>query len=312
MIKSRILLFLFFVPLLFTGSCKKFTKTDEIIGNQIPYYDEIPTITVENYLNRLYIDLVGREPSDSELVADIAFLRSADLSFASREAIALRLQTDETPREGEGSYKQAYYRWFFQRMNGDLLDGATEFEFEEQIDLIQANINRDSLAGDSVGMKAHQLELKKLLNVLDSEHLYREGKINFQDMVGFMVNNVIYDLINMNSFNFINATYENLLFRYPSKTEFDAAFQIMEYSSPQIIMGKSAQTKDDYVDILVGCKEFYQGMVIRAYHKLVVREPNSAEMAKYTQQLYTNKDYQLLQRQLIITDEYAQFEPSYR
>ena len=51
------------------SSCK-----ERIILFQIHvYYGEILTI-LENYVNRCYIDLLGREPLDDEMIEDVQFL----------------------------------------------------------------------------------------------------------------------------------------------------------------------------------------------------------------------------------------------
>ncbi len=46
-------------------SCKK--DIEIIADNDAPYYGELPTLLLENYVNRLYIDLIGREPLDAEM-----------------------------------------------------------------------------------------------------------------------------------------------------------------------------------------------------------------------------------------------------
>ena len=73
-------------------SCKK----DPIIIsiNDAPYYDEIPTTLVEFYVNRLFIDLIGREPLDEEMENEVAFLRAYDLSMEGRDSLIVKLQTD--------------------------------------------------------------------------------------------------------------------------------------------------------------------------------------------------------------------------
>ena len=56
------------VVLFFASACK---KEDNIIpNNNVPYYGEIPTLLLENYVNRCYIDLLGREPLDDEMILD--------------------------------------------------------------------------------------------------------------------------------------------------------------------------------------------------------------------------------------------------
>ena len=79
-------------------SCEK--ERELIGGNNAPYYDEVPTILLENYVNRLYIDLIGREPLDDEMERDVLYLRDNDVSFGSRDSLILNLQSDTLFIEG--------------------------------------------------------------------------------------------------------------------------------------------------------------------------------------------------------------------
>ena len=86
------LLFGVLVLSLFATSCD---KDPEIIGdNDAPHYDEISTLLVRNYVNRVYIDLIGREPLDVEMEADVEFLKANDLAHSARDSIIIKLQTD--------------------------------------------------------------------------------------------------------------------------------------------------------------------------------------------------------------------------
>ncbi len=90
-LKYFLIIFCFF-------SCEKESKL--IGGNNAPYYDEVPTILLENYVNRLYIDLIGREPLDDEMERDVLYLRDNDVSFGSRDSLILKLQSDSLFVEG--------------------------------------------------------------------------------------------------------------------------------------------------------------------------------------------------------------------
>lgn len=300
------------LALLSMMSCTKITERDVITANQIPYYDEITTLQVEGYLNRMYIDMVGRKPLDTELEADIAFLRANDLSFESRHTIALRLQTDTTARAGEGSYKTAYYLWFYEFMKDELLESADLVDFNEFIPGLEAAIRQDSIAGDSAALRVSRAQLARITNVLNAEQWYREGLIEVKDMVAYMLDNQLYDKINMQTFNFVNATFDNLFGRFPSGAEFNAAFDIVENNSSRVILGRSASNKAEYIAALVNSREFYEGMISKGYRQLLQRAPSSAEAAKHMQQYYFDHDYPKFQRAILITDEYAQFKPSYR
>ena len=95
---------------LFISSCKKESVDGSYIGdNDAPYYDRIATVLVQNYVNRIYIDLIGREPLDVEMEGDVAYLQETNLSWEARDSIITKVQEDTSFREGDSSYKAAYY-----------------------------------------------------------------------------------------------------------------------------------------------------------------------------------------------------------
>src|SRR6218665_3290708 len=75
--------FLLSVVALFVVGCKK-PEQEVFTDNNIPVYTGTPTLLVENYVNRLYIDLIGREPNDAEMAADVQVLENASLSQQAR------------------------------------------------------------------------------------------------------------------------------------------------------------------------------------------------------------------------------------
>lgn len=294
-------------------SCNKDPR-DNIDGiYQIPDYSETPTLKVENYINRLFIDLISREPTDSEMVANIAFLRSDELSIEIRDSLAYRLQFDTTFSPGEGSYNEAYFYWFYEKAKGRFYKELSADEiFLEDINDLKGQALRDSLNGDTVAASGANVEINKLLNVINSRKNYQNGVIDFNDMMRYMIFNSVYDFVNMNTFNLIEASFDNLFYRYPIINERNVAFEMIENNSSVIFMGEAGSTKDDYVRILTDSREFYNGMVLWAYKSLLARDPQSLEASFSLKELITTKDYQKLERQLVTTDEYAQFTPTYR
>ena len=99
--------------------------SDIITNNNAPYYGEIPTILLENYVNRIYIDLIGREPLDNEMLSDVQFLRDADVTLESRDSLIYKLQFDTTYIEGDSSYKFAYFHRMYDMVKVRLLEGAS-------------------------------------------------------------------------------------------------------------------------------------------------------------------------------------------
>ena len=82
---------LFLIPILF--ACNR----DQVIiipDNDPPVYSAVPIIAIENYVNRLFIDLIGREPLAEERILALADLRRENLSMAARDSLIRNLQTN--------------------------------------------------------------------------------------------------------------------------------------------------------------------------------------------------------------------------
>lgn len=275
--------------------------------NNSPPYDGVPTILVENYINRIYIDLIGREPIDAEMNRDVTDLRAGDLGVDARIALITRLQSSTEFVEGDSSYKEAYYFRFYELSKARMLEGVSDGEIYREIGLINDDILRDSLAGDWVQLQIDKAKKQKLVNVLACLDQYREGEITINEVYARMLYNGIYDIINMNSINFIRACFDDLFFRYHTLAEFDQSFPIIEYGTSGTIFGRPASNKLEYIDVMVNSREFYEGNIRWAYKTLLAREPDAAEIEAAMQDFYQSKNYQKVQLDIMVTDEYANF-----
>lgn len=291
--------------LLIIGGCSK--EPNIIPNNDAPYYGNIPTVLVRNYVNRLYIDLIGREPLDSEMEADIKFLQDNDLSIEVREDLAVRLQMDTNWIEGDTSYTNAYYKRLYDLCKSRLIEGASNSEIRQQIGIYYNGYIVDSINGNITGMAEKQAGMDRLQKILDSEQEYREDSIGLNDMHARMIDNYFYDFINMNTFNFVNACFNDLYFRYPTQEEFTTSFDIIEYNMSSTIFGQSAQNKEDYIGVITETREFYEGLIIWAYKTLLAREPSSTEVYELMNTFYYDHDFQYVQRTIVVSDEYANF-----
>ena len=66
---------LFLLFLIFAGC----SENVNLVDNNVPYSNfNISDIKIENYVNRLYIDIIAREPLDSELEDDVDFLKNSE------------------------------------------------------------------------------------------------------------------------------------------------------------------------------------------------------------------------------------------
>ena len=307
MLVRKSIFVLFFVSCFF--SCKK----DLPIFSDIdpPYYAEIPTILLENYVNRIYIDLLGREPFDLEMENDVQYLRDNDVAMEYRDSLLIKLQTDTSFIEGNISYKHAYYHWLYETIKIRLLaenpDGISDNYIQYEAGIIyQAYVN-DSTNGRWIEANKKLFMYNQLQGIIDSKMQYFHDSITINEMHRRMAFNSIYDEINMNTFNFVNAIFDNLFFRFPTLYERDECYKMIDDNSTQLLLGESGNSKYDLTVIMCGSDEFYEGLINWTYIMLLGREANSVERNSLMLDFVQDNNYQEIQRKIMISDEYAHF-----
>ena len=286
-------------------SCKK----DVVIipNNNAPNYSEIPTILLENYVNRLYIDLIGREPLDDEMENDVQFLRDNDVTFESRDSLISKLQFDTTYIPGDISYKNAYFLRLYEMVKVRLIEGVSNAYIQNEMGIFLFFYEVDSIAGNLIGAHNNLIGYYRLKSIIDSELSLYHDSINIKEMHKRMINSSIYDQINMNTFNFVNAAFDNLLFRYPTQNEFNNTYTMIEDQIPQSVLGSSGTNKEDFINIICNTREFYEGMIHWSYITLLARTPTTQETDYLMNDFYITCDFHKLQRYIMKTDEYAHF-----
>mgnify|MGYP001276227826 CR=1 FL=1 len=294
------------VVIFFASACK---KEDNIIpNNNVPYYGEIPTLLLENYVNRCYIDLLGREPLDDEMILDVQFLRDNEVTIESRDSFLYKLQFATSYIEGDSSYNKAYFHRFYNLVKVRLIEGASNSYISSENANWLFEYQKDSIAGNMINAYKRLLEYNKLNDILKSENQYRNGVISVVELHRRMIYNSIYDNINMNTFNYINAVFDNLLFRYPTNFEFNECMLMIDDNSTQILMGSSGNCKLDVASIICNSDEFYEGLINWTYITFLGREATTQERDQLMNDLIINSDYQKIQRIILSSDEYAHFE----
>ena len=291
--------------LIVVSSCKKDTLV--IDDNNPPVYSAIPTVLIENYINRIYIDLIGREPLDSEMEIDVQYLRDNDVSIESRDSLIYKLQFDTLYIEGDESYKLAYFHRIYDMVKVRLIEGASNGDISFYMSNHYADYEVDSVAGNLIEAQKHLLKYFRLSAIINSELDYYNNIIDIKEMHKRMIYNSIYDQINMNTFNFVNAAFDNLLFRYPTQNEFNNSYFMIEDNQPFTIFGYSGSNKFDFTNLICDSREFYEGIIQWTYLTMLARIPTSIERDFLMNNFYITTDFQKLQRFIMTTDEYAHF-----
>ncbi|MBU6332455.1 MAG: hypothetical protein KGQ80_08600 [Bacteroidetes bacterium] len=303
---SKWLLLCLLIPL---GSACTRERLQVEPDNNAPWYGNVPTILVENYVNRVFIDLLGREPVDSEMIVHVQYLRAGDLSKARRTDWIRMLQTDTVPAAGDSSYQSVYYRRFYEMTKVRLLEGVSDSYLLGQIGILRFGIQVDSLNGDTTAVNKKRGDVARYERIMQSEYDYRYGRVTLDSVCARMVDNPVYDFINMNSFNFINATFDNLYFRFPTQNELERAYVMVDASQPSTLFGRPGSNKSDYIQIVVAQREFWQGWVVWAYKTLLARDPTTSELYSAQLQLNADRNFHATLLNILISDEYAHFNP---
>lgn len=286
--KSFLYILLISIPLLILACTK---ETVKISDNDAPLQDQVPTVKIENYINKLFIDLIGREPLNLEMEQEVLALRANDLDQSARLDLISKLQTNTDFIDGDTSYHKAYHQQLYNLAKVKLLEGASDEKIKEFM-----NGSTD------------EMNIERLNKVLSAKRESENGLITFDEMMGRMIHNLVYDAINMNSFNFVNASFDNLLWRFPTDAEFEASYTMVEFRESANLFGEVGTDKTAYVDILTSNKEMFEGIIIWTYQSLLARRPTSEETAKLLNDFYQHRDIKLIQQEIMVGNEYANFQ----
>ena len=158
-----------------------------------------------------------------------------ELSTLCRDSIVYDLQWDTTYRVGDSSYRHAYIQRVYNLLKFNYVEGASDPEIGQKLGNLRFAINVSRLNGDSVRVKQCLAEAQKYENILRWKYNYRKANSTYPALCGYLMYNGVYDVINMGSFNFVNAAFDDVLGRNPTKQEFDAAYAVVDKNEPTLV-----------------------------------------------------------------------------
>lgn len=281
--------FLFVVIL--TAIFASCNKTEDIIvdGNVPPPDHTIDSSTIQIYINKAYINILGREPLAAEKSSAIAQLSGNNFSITNRKVFVESLIS-----------KPDYYRNQYNIARVEFLQNLDSTEIEGQIYLFQTLLGQPQYAPfyDILNYEVGRLQtLKTTVNDLES------GVINRMGMLKRCVNNYFYDQINMGTENFVVSTFQNFFFRYPTTSELTSG-KMMVDGGNAILFLEIGKSKSDYINIFFNTDDYYEGQVRYMFKKYLFREPSSAEINYYAG-VYKSNGYSTLQQEFFSLEEYA-------
>ena len=300
---------LIFVLLFLALLCSCDSRLEKVIPENDSYSATgISKIKIENYVNRLFIDLIGRGPTDIEKSVEVDKMNENDLSEEVRVELISRLMTDTNFSINEGSYHEAYCNNLYLLAKIRCLEGISDNEIIslKLVDL-KMNVYQDSIDQNWESYYEGLNEVRRYELLVGSTKRFINGDIDYHEIYGFMIDNEIYDILNMNAFNFIRASFDQLLFRLPIEEEYNQAFDMVEYNLPNKLLGQTGNSKEDYINILVNSTAMKEGMIRWAFQVFLQREGTASEVATLLELYKLDENINQIITKIVVTDEYANF-----
>lgn len=282
-------LWLAVVGLFFIASCSK--TNDVIVPGNIPPPDHtIDSATIEIYLNKVYVNLLGREPVGNEKQVGMQLLRQDNFSENTRQQF---LETVFS--------KNDYFSNLYTVANHEYLSDLDSSEIADQIIIYNLLLTQPQYAPF---YDVLQYEVDRMEVLLQTRTDISNQVVNYRQMVQHLADNYFYDQINMGSENFVISTFQNFLFRYPTDSEL-ANGKTMVDGNNAVLFLQLGKSKTEYLNIFFNSNDYYEGQVRNVFRKYLFREPTSAEEAYYSEIYKSGDNYKLLQKAVLALDEYA-------
>ena len=279
-------LFLFLVLLI--SSC---TKIEDIIvgDNTLPPDYTIENTTIENYINKLYISTIGREPTEAEFTTDFNLLRNANLSQKSREIVI-----DGILNKSEYSFN------LFTLESANILNSVDTAMINERISSYQQFLLVTTNFLDSIYVAN---ELERMLSFQNSLTAFYLGTTTITELYRAMANNIFFDEINMGTENFVVAMFQHFLSRYPTDSELESAKDMVDDKNATLFF-ETGNGKNDFLDIFFTSNEYFTGQTNILFNRYLFRNPSSEESVNYSLDYINTGDYKSLQKRILSSDEF--------
>lgn len=281
------------VLLLAIASCSKTeieTKDVIITGNVPPPDYTIDSSVISLYINKAYINLLGREPTAPEKNTALVTLRQNNFSVDNRKQFIASLFN-------QGEYIQNLYNV----ANDEYLRNLDSLEIEVQRFQFNYLLGLPQYAPFYDFIHAELYRLDTLQSVLPRMYA---GTMDYRAMLSRMCNNYFYDQINMGSENFVVSTFQHFFFRYPSGAELAAGKSMVDGNAATLLLN-TGKSKYEYLQIFFNTDDYYEGQVRFIFIKYLFREPSPAEIFLYAGIYKNTNDYKELQKAVFSLDEYA-------
>jgi hypothetical protein len=273
----------------FLFSC---TKTETlVVDNNTPPPDQTPkSFNREAYLNRVFISLIGRKPTNTEQASAYALVPAVAPTQSQLEAML------ETVFLNPGYLARSYDNARIDLLNN--LDTAEITNILATFDQI-INSTNDPIVIDQVNRE--KIRLQEMLTIPAD---LSNGTLDRRGLHRRCIHNWFYDQINMGTANFVISSFQNFLFRPPTTSEQAQGISMVDGFSGTLFLS-AGNSKTDYLTIFFNSQHYAEGQVKDAFRRYLFREPTANELSSYTVELFTDWNYNRLVKKLLSSTEYA-------
>lgn len=288
---------LFGIAVMLLASCKEGPLHEDVVigGNTPPPYDGVPSVIVNNYINNLYIDLLGRGPTQSELAEAQLRLYDGELEDPARVELIELLQS---------SYD--FGKNFDVLTKAKFINGVDSLEIVDEIYIYDVTIGNLLTLGDTLNAFFFERIRDDLDKIRVSGWQLWNGECSIEEFYRRHIMNPFYDEVNMGSENYVLSVFENLYAREPTSEELEQGILMVDGVGGFLFL-QDGNSKREFADIAVNSASFWEGLVVNLYLSLLARQPDSQELVDLTTQLLDGVDFRVIQQEIMKSEEYAGF-----
>jgi hypothetical protein len=275
---------------IFFSVCLLACSKQEIVlieGNTPPQEQLVTSAMKLNYINKLYITLLGRKATATEV--DAGLITLGDKALQAQRALLINNLT---------AHPEAAFQ-LYEVARNDFLDGVDTATIQREYQFILAQLN----LATGTYREYLLLEQKRLSRLRSVPYGLLADTISMAEMHRRIVDNAFYDEINMGTENFVVASFQNFLFRYPTQVELREASNMIGGVAGYLFF-TNGSSKADFLQLFFSSDDYLEGQVIDLYKKYLFRNPASSEMVSMTLAYSQHGDYAALQTQILASDAY--------
>lgn len=273
------------VVVLLLGACS--TKENIIPNNAIPQDQTVGILVQENYINRVYISLLGRKPDSTEKQQTLSLFAQDQCAPASRETFIRQTMQ-----------KNGFYEHVFKILCREYLNDVDTASIRWDIRLFTDLAQREPRYQKEYLRMVYKLRLLESVPTGLAADSFKIAEAHRR-----CVDNNIYDDINMGSENFVTSVFTNFLFRYPTLNEKESGVKMVD-GQMSVLFGKYGSSKREFINLFFGRNDYFEGQVRLAFRRFLLRQPTSQELADHTQKYAVHQDYRRLYLDLLKSDTY--------